>query len=182
MKKAILAAEDHRFYEHQGIDGLGIFRAVLDDIKAGHMIEGGSTIPQQLCKVMFLDEYDRTARRKLVQLVMVAELEDKYTKERILEAYLNCIYFGRGAYGIEDAARSYFSTHADKLDVAQGAFLAGVVRAPSDLGNPAHLDRATVRQHQVIDSMADCGYITPAQSEAAKEQKLIFKGQSAKTK
>ncbi|HEY9772972.1 MAG TPA: biosynthetic peptidoglycan transglycosylase [Planktothrix sp.] len=175
MKDAMLAAEDHRFYEHQGIDGLGIVRAMMDNIKAGHMIEGGSTIPQQLAKVMFLDGFERTPKRKLIQTVMVAELEDKYPKERILESYFNCVYFGRGSYSIEDAARNYFGTHAAKLDVAEAAYIAGAVRAPSILGAQKNFAAATVRQHQVIDNMTEYGYVTAQEAEDAKAERLIFK-------
>lgn len=175
MKFAILAAEDHRFYEHQGVDLIGLTRAMTANLKAHHMVAGGSTITQQLAKVMFLDQNDRTAQRKLRQVILSVELEDKYPKDQILEAYLNTIYFGRGAYGIEDAARKYFGVHASQLTPGESAFLAGVVKAPSILGDPSHLPEAITRQHQVIENMREYGYITPRQAAVAEEIAPQFK-------
>lgn len=164
MRLAILAAEDHRFYEHDGIDPWGLIRAGISNARAGHMIEGASTISQQLAKIAFLDQEEKTAERKLSQLVLAADLEKTYSKDTILEAYLNLIYFGRGAYGIEDAAHTYFGIPASKLTIAQSAFLAGIVRAPSTLSEKSNLKAAIARQHQVIDSMESYGYISEKQA------------------
>lgn len=164
MQLAILAAEDRRFYYHHGIDSLGLIRAGIDNVRAGHMVEGASTISQQLAKIAFLDQEERTARRKFSQLILAVELEDNYSKEQILEAYLNTIYFGRGAYGIENAAKTYFGVSAASLTIAQSAFLAGVVRAPSVLGDKGNQKDARVRQQQVIQAMRDYGYITAEQA------------------
>lgn len=172
MQLAILATEDHRFYQHHGIDSLGLIRAGIDNLLAGHMVEGASTISQQLAKIAFLNQEERTARRKFSQIILAVELEDKYTKEQILEAYLNRVYFGRGAYGIESAARTYFGIPASKLSIAQAAFLAGIVRAPSVLGDKHHLDDALLRQRQVIQSMHQYGYITDAQFNSLINQKF----------
>ncbi len=174
MCLAILAAEDHRFYEHHGIDSLGILRAGIDNVRAGRMVEGASTISQQLAKIAFLDQEERTARRKLSQLILAVELEDRYSKEQILEAYLNTIYFGSGAYGIESAAKTYFGVSASALSIAQSAFLAGVVRAPSLLGDKRNRKDAVARQQQVIQSMLEYGYITREQAVSA-EREVIFK-------
>lgn len=174
MQLAILAAEDHRFYNHDGIDLLGLIRAGLHSAKAGHMVEGASTISQQLAKIAFLDQEEKTARRKFSQLVLATELEQRYSKEQILDAYLNIIYFGKNAYGIEDAAKTYFGVAASKLSLAQSAFLAGLVRAPSVLGDSHNLQAAVTRQHQVIDSMKDYAYISAKQAKAAESEKLIF--------
>jgi len=176
MCQAILSAEDRHFYEHHGVDPFGLLRASIDNWKAGHMVEGASTITQQLAKVMFLDQRERTAERKLKQLIIADQLEQRYSKDRILETYLNEIYFGRGAYGIENAAQKYFAVPASKLSLAQSAFLAGLVRRPSDLGSPARLEEATERQHQVLDNMMQCGYITADDAAAAKDEKLKFRG------
>jgi membrane peptidoglycan carboxypeptidase len=173
MQEAMLAAEDHRFYEHHGIDTLGLIRVAIDNIRAGKMVEGGSTITQQLAKITFLDQDEKTATRKLSQIVLAVELESKYSKKRILEAYLNKIYFGRGAYGIEDAAETYFDMHAAKLPVAQAAFLAGVVREPSWLGDQAHVKEAIERQHDVIENMENCGYISDMQELECKRAPLF---------
>ncbi|HEY9719349.1 MAG TPA: biosynthetic peptidoglycan transglycosylase [Trichormus sp.] len=175
MRQAILSAEDRHFYQHHGVDPVGLVRASIDNWRAGHMVEGASTITQQLAKVMFLDQRERTARRKLTQLIIADELEKRYSKDRILEAYLNEVYFGRGAYGIEAAAQKYFAVSAAKLSLAQAAFLAGVVRRPSDLGTPAYLEEATDIQHEVLDSMQQCGYISTDDAEDAKKQKLKFR-------
>lgn len=174
MRLAILAAEDHRFYNHDGIDFLGLIRAGLHSAKAGHMVEGASTISQQLAKIAFLDQEEKTARRKFSQLVLATDLEERYSKEQILDAYLNIIYFGRSAYGIEDAAKTYFRIRASKLSLAQSAFLAGLVRAPSVLGEKQNLKAALDRQHQVIDCMRDYGYVSAKQAKAAESEILIF--------
>lgn len=176
MRQAILSAEDRHFYEHHGVDPFGLVRAAIDNWRAGHMIEGASTITQQLAKVMFLDQRERTAQRKLKQLIIADDLEKHYSKDRILEAYLNQVYFGRGAYGIQAASEKYFAVAAAKLSLAQAAFLAGVVRRPSELGTPTYLEEATDIQHEVLDSMQQCGYISVEEAEAAKHEKLKFRG------
>jgi penicillin-binding protein 2A len=178
MQLAVLAAEDHRYYEHHGIDSLGILRATIDNIRAGKMIEGASTITQQLAKITFLNQDEKTAKRKLRQMVLAWELEEDYSKERILEAYLNTVYFGRGAYGIENAAQEYFGVHASQLSIAQSAFLAGLIKAPSFLGNKAHLKDAISRQRQVIENMEECNFISNLQSKYAIRQPLAFRAQS----
>ncbi|MCB9470881.1 MAG: PBP1A family penicillin-binding protein [Candidatus Obscuribacterales bacterium] len=175
MQQAILAAEDHDFYEHNGINIKSILRAMRTNIKAGHVVEGGSTITQQLVKNLFFTKAGRTYDRKLKEAYMAYSLESKYDKERILEMYLNQIYFGNNAYGIERAAKRYFDKRAAELNLAESAFLAGLVKAPSDLGSKRSRDRAFERQRDILAKMVEYGYITPEQAKEAKERKLVFK-------
>ncbi len=172
MVKAIMAAEDRRYREHHGIDSLGILRATLDNLKSWRFAEGASTISQQLAKNVYLDPNERNARRKLKQIILAWRLEDHYSKDQILEAYLNEIYFGSNAYGIEAAARKYFHEHAQNLTIAQAAFLAGIVKAPSILGDPDNREQAISRQRDVIDNMLDYGYIDQKEAHLAGLEKL----------
>jgi penicillin-binding protein 1A len=128
MRHAAIAAEDHRFYEHHGVDPWGVTRAILTNVKAGHMRQGGSTITQQLVRNIYLDPQDRSAKRKIMEALLSVDVELNNSKNRILETYLNDIYFGRGVYGIERAAGTYFNKHAGALDVGESAFLAGLIR------------------------------------------------------
>lgn len=175
MQQAMLAAEDHHFYEHHGVNYMSIIRASLVNVQAGRVKEGGSTITQQLVKNLFFTEGMRTFDRKIKEAYLANSLESKYPKERILEMYLNQVYFGNNAYGIERAASRYFDRTAAGLSLAQSAFLAGLVKAPSELGSPAHRQEAFERQKEIIDKMAEYGYITAGQAKAAKAEKLSFK-------
>lgn len=175
MQQAMLAAEDHHFYEHKGINPMSIIRATMANMAAGHVVEGGSTITQQLVKNLFFTEGMRTYDRKIKEAYLANALENKYSKERILEMYLNQVYFGSNAYGIERASSRYFDRSAASLSLAQAAFLAGLVKAPSELGAPAHRSEALSRQREIIDKMAEYGYITAGQAKSAKAEKLSFK-------
>ncbi|MBZ0185117.1 MAG: PBP1A family penicillin-binding protein, partial [Candidatus Obscuribacterales bacterium] len=175
MQNAVIAVEDRNFYQHGGIDPWGIVRAVLSNVKAGELHEGGSTITQQLMKTMFFDFKDRTAKRKFFEVLMAIDVESCYSKKRILETYLNQVYFGRGAYGIERAASVYFNKSAAALNTSEAAFLAGLIKAPSDLGNPANSKKAKQRQQQVIKDMSECGYLSLDQAEKLKATALAFK-------
>src|SRR5437763_9453752 len=130
LRDAVIATEDRRFYSHWGVDPIGIARAVLQNYRRGRIVEGGSTITQQLAKVLFLTP-DKSLGRKLREAVLALELERRYSKDRILEMYLNHVYFGQGAYGVEAAARSYFGTPGAELSLREAALLAGLPRAPS---------------------------------------------------
>lgn len=174
VTKAILAAEDRHFYMHHGIDGFGVLRATLVNMKAGKLREGGSTISQQLAKVRFLDYKDRTPERKLSQMVLAWELESRYSKRQILESYLNTVYFGNGAYGIESAAQRYFGCHAAKLNLPQAAFLCGLVQAPSDLGAKAGLTRAVERQQEILDKLVEYDMLDVHEVKQAKAFRLNF--------
>src|SRR4029077_21171028 len=131
LRDAIIATEDARFYSHHGVDPTGIARAVYQNFRRGRIVEGGSTITQQLAKVLFLTP-DKSLERKLKEAVLALELERRYSKDRILEMYLNQIYFGHGAYGVEAAARTYFGKGVSELTVRESALIAGLPRAPTN--------------------------------------------------
>lgn len=182
MKSAVLAAEDHNFYQHHGIDPVGICRALVSNLHAGRVVEGGSTITQQLVRNLYLDIDDRSMKRKLAEAVLAFDVENKYSKQKILETYLNEVYFGSGVYGIERAAQVYFNKSASKLTLPECAFIAGLIKAPSDLGSGVNRDAALRRQQEVIDKMAMYGLISRAQADQAKSKKLRFAtGQPAST-
>ncbi len=175
-KKAILAAEDSQFYQHSGFSLTSFFRAVFTNLKAGKVVQGGSTLTQQMVKNLFIKEderYQRTLRRKIIELLIALEVETKYPKERIFEIYLNQVYFGNLAYGIERAAQRYFSKPASKLTLLESSYLAGLLTAPSHLSK--NLKEAQVRQQYVLDRMLDLGYITKEEYAAADINKLVFK-------
>lgn len=177
MQQAMLAAEDHHFYEHHGFNPSSFARAFLVNMQAGHVVEGGSTITMQLVKNLFFDE-EKTSRlmgRKVKEVFISAEIEQRYSKDKILEMYLNQVYFGNGAYGIERAASRYFDRSAAALTLAQAAFLAGLVQAPSVLADPQNRKAAIERQHEIINKMVDYGYITKGQADSALKEKLAFK-------
>jgi penicillin-binding protein 1A len=173
MQQAILAAEDHHFYEHHGINLPSIVRAALANLQAGRVVEGGSTITQQLVKNLFFDEPRRTLDRKVKEAFMAWELERRYPKDKILELYLNQVYFGNGGYGIERAAARYFDKTAGSLSLAESAYLAGLVKAPSELS--ADRQVALARQRDILNKMVEYGYITRDQADSAKKQRLEFK-------
>src|SRR3990170_2256069 len=130
LRDAVIATEDTRFYSHFGVDPIGIARAVYQNFRRGRIVEGGSTITQQLAKVLFLTP-DKSLERKLKEAVLALELERRYTKDRIFEIYLNQIYFGQGAFGVEAAARTYFGKGVTELSLAECALLAGLPKAPA---------------------------------------------------
>lgn len=168
---AILAAEDARFFYHHGLDWRGMLRAAWVNMIHGHIRQGGSTITQQLVRLELLDD-SRTVRRKWREVVLALRVERAYSKSEILERYLNSIYFGGGAYGIEAASRSYFGKSASALTPAESAMLAGLIRAPSD-GNPRfHFAVARRRQRSVLDGMRAHGWLTTAQYRQALQAPL----------
>jgi 1A family penicillin-binding protein len=175
MQRSMLAAEDHHFFEHHGINVMSIMRAIMANVQAGHVVEGGSTITQQLVKNLFFAESGRTYNRKLKEALLAFAIEQRYSKAKILELYLNQIYFGSNAYGIERAAARYFNKSALKLNLAEAAFLAGLVKAPSELGNPNNRAQAIARQHEILDKMVEYGYVTKNQKAAALKTKLVFR-------
>ncbi|MBY0552118.1 MAG: PBP1A family penicillin-binding protein [Candidatus Obscuribacterales bacterium] len=175
MQQAMLAAEDHHFYEHHGINPLSIGRAMLANVQAGQVVEGGSTITQQLVKNIFFQEAGRNIDRKVKEAVVSFEIERRYPKEKILELYLNQVYFGNNAYGIERAAFRYFDKSAASLSLAESAFIAGLVKAPSELSTQANRKAAISRQHEIIKKMVEYGYVTEKQANAALKETLKFK-------
>ncbi|HEU5084634.1 MAG TPA: PBP1A family penicillin-binding protein [Acidimicrobiales bacterium] len=163
---ALVAAEDRRFYGHRGIDPTGIARAFWRNLTDDGM-QGGSTITQQLVKNTYLT-HDRTLSRKVREAVLALKLERTEDKDAILERYLNTVYFGRGAYGLEAAARNWFGTSAGELSAPQAALLAGILRAPEALDPTEELEAATRRRDAVLDAMASMGALSAEEAEAAK--------------
>ncbi|MBI4213506.1 MAG: PBP1A family penicillin-binding protein [Chloroflexi bacterium] len=174
---AFVAVEDASFYDNPGIDPRGILRALLQDIVAGEIVEGGSTITQQLIRnVLFTDEerYSTTVERKLKEAVLSMELSRSYSKHQILEMYLNEIYFGNFSYGIETAARTYFDKSARDVNLAEAALLAGLPQAPSRYDPFTNFELTKRRQENVLDVMVRNGFVTRAEAEAAKAEPLYF--------
>jgi penicillin-binding protein 1A len=166
MARATVAIEDRRFYEHGGVDPVGIVRALVADVRAGRIVEGGSTITQELVRNLYLSR-QQTLKRKLVEACLAIKLSRHWSKERILTAYMNQVYYGNHAYGIEAAARTYFSVPARKLDLAQSALLAGLPQAPTDY-DPFHRPGdALRRRNQVLEAMLVNGDISSSQYQVA---------------
>lgn len=163
LRDAVIATEDRRFYSHWGIDPVGIGRAILQNYRHGRIVEGGSTITQQLTKLLFLTP-DKSLERKLKEAVLALELERRYTKDRILEMYLNQIYFGHGAYGVEAAARTYFGKSVSELNPREAALLAGLPRAPATYSPFEHPEAATARREVVFRRMVDFGTLKEAEA------------------
>lgn len=168
MKKAIVATEDRRFYDHGALDLVSVTRALVTNYMAGQTLEGGSTIAQQTVKNIFLS-HDRTLSRKIEELALAVQLEKKYTKDEILELYLNTIYFGHGAYGIKDAARIYFEKDVKDLNVSQCAMLAGLPQAPSVYDPITHPEEGIRRMVVVLTLMAQQEYISSEDAVKAAE-------------
>ena len=173
MKNAIVAIEDHRFYRHNGVDLIGTSRALFRDLKAGGMVEGGSTITQQLTKNTILTS-EKTLKRKLQEVFLAIAVEREYSKQEILQMYLNQIYFGNGAYGIKQAASKYFAKEVKDLSISESALLAGLIKAPSALNPYEHLEKATERRNLVLAQMKNQGYITNRQYENARQEKVVL--------
>lgn len=172
--KAFLAAEDARFFEHNGVDWQGVARAMLRNLKAGRVVQGGSTITMQETR-NFLLTRERTFSRKIKEMLLAGQLERVWGKNKILYIYLNEIYLGEGSYGVEAAARSYFDKPVEHLTIAEGALLAGLVAGPARFNPFKSEDLARQRQLYVLGRMEHSGFITPQQYEKAKAEKLVFK-------
>jgi penicillin-binding protein 1A len=166
LPQAIVAIEDRRFYLHPGVDPLGILRAAVANVLHRGVSQGGSTLTQQLAKNLFLTQ-ERTMSRKVQELVLALWLEHKHSKKEILELYLNRVYFGAGAYGVEAASQRYFGKSARQISLAEAAMLAGLVKSPSRLAPTRNLDRAQKRAQVVLAAMADAKFITPAAEKTA---------------
>jgi penicillin-binding protein 1A len=162
MIDAVLAVEDRRFYSHPGVDVIGTSRALLANLLAGRVVQGGSTLTQQLAKNLFLTP-ERTLRRKVQEMMLAFWLEGQYSKDEILELYLNRVYFGGGAWGIEAAATRYFGKSASEVTLGEAALLAGLLKAPSRYNPTNDANRAAARATVVIDLMAQTGRITNAE-------------------
>ncbi len=166
LPKAFIAIEDRRFYSHYGVDPIGIARAAVTNILHRGVSQGGSTLTQQLAKNLFLTQ-ERTLQRKLQEVELALWLERKHSKNEILELYLNRVYFGSGAYGVEAAAQRYFGKSAKNVTIAEAAMLAGLVKSPSRLAPNRNPEGAEQRAQVVLAAMADAKFITDAQAQAS---------------
>ncbi|MES2071342.1 MAG: penicillin-binding protein 1A [Pseudomonadota bacterium] len=177
MKKAVLAIEDDRFYEHGGVDYLGITRAALHNLTGGAK-QGASTITQQVARNFFLSS-EQTFKRKIYEILLAWKIEQNLSKDQILEIYMNQIYLGQRAYGFSSAAQIYFGKKLQDITVAEAAMLAGLPKAPSAYNPVANPKRAAVRQQYILQRMKQLGYITEAQYENARTEELHIKTDSA---
>jgi len=166
LRQAVVATEDQRFYEHAGVDPMGIARALVTDIALGNKSQGGSTITQQYIKNAF-GTPEKTIKRKVEEALLANKIEKNYSKDQILELYLNTIYFGHGAYGVEAAAQAYFGKSVDKLELAESAMLAGVIKSPGRYSPYLDAAAARLRRDTVLGQMKAQSYITAEQEAAA---------------
>jgi penicillin-binding protein 1A len=174
-REAVVAAEDRRFYEHSGVDPVGIGRAVYQALRSGSVRQGGSTITQQYVKNVYVGNAP-SIKRKIREAALAIKVEQKLSKDEILERYLNTIYFGRGAYGIGSASQAYFGKRALDLDLAEAAYLAALIRGPESTDATRDLDRATRRRNSVLQAMVETGAITVAQQRTAQSVALVGPG------
>ena len=166
LVNAILAIEDQRFYDHNGVDVVRVAGAALSNLREGRMAQGGSTITQQLARQSFLTP-EKTYRRKLTEIVVAARLEEQFSKDQILELYLNKVYFGDGLYGVEAASLGYFGKPASAFTVAEAALLAGLVKSPSSYAPTVSLEKATARRNVALRAMFDAEMIDKAAYQQA---------------
>jgi penicillin-binding protein 1A len=176
MREAVIAIEDERFYEHNGIDLGAIGRAAIENISSGETVQGGSTITQQLARALYIDDPEDTYARKIEEARLAQQIEEDHSKEWILARYLNSVPFGTvngsTALGVEAASEVYFSKDAEGLELHEAALLAGLPQAPSEYNPFRESDAARARRDEVLDRMAEQGFIRPGQAEQAKEQDL----------
>ena len=169
IPQAVIAIEDRRFYSHFGVDPLGLARAMLTNVTTGRMVQGGSTITQQLAKNLFLSP-ERTLERKVQEVLLSVWLEQKYTKDQILAMYLNRVFFGSNAYGVEAASRRYFNKSARDVNLGEAALLAGLLKAPSRLSPARDPKAAEERAQVVLGAMREEGFITDSEIKTAMSQ------------
>lgn len=181
MVDAVLASEDHNFYQHGGVDPVGVGRALWADVRSRGSLQGGSTITQQYVKVTYLGR-ERTFKRKLREAILSVKLERRLTKDQILERYLNVVYFGRGAYGVQAAAQAYFGVDVDVLDLAESAYLAGLLRAPERADARRNPVLALARRQRVLDAMVRFELITAAERDVAVAVPLTGAGGIVRTR
>src|SRR6201996_91429 len=170
VPNAFIAIEDRRFRDHFGVDPVGLVRAAYENMMAGHVRQGGSTLTQQLAKNLFLDP-SRTFERKMQEAMLALYLESRYSKDQILTLYLNRVYFGAGVYGVEAAAQRFFGKHAEQLTLPEAAMLAGSVKAPAKYNPLADADASMARGAVVLRAMEDCNFIddrTQADAQATR--------------
>lgn len=174
LVQAVVSAEDQRFWKHDGVDYYGIVRAAMANWSSGRIRQGASTVTQQLARNSF-DLKERTYRRKLLEMALAQRIEEKFPKEKIMELYLNRVYFGGGLYGAEAAARGYFGVPAAELSAAQAAVLAGLLKSPNGLSPWTNLDASRASRDYVLKQMQDMGFLTAAQYREAVNEPLIVR-------
>nr|WP_239534820.1 PBP1A family penicillin-binding protein [Solibacillus kalamii] len=172
---AVIATEDQKFYKHGGINVIGIVRAMTQNMMSGEIVAGGSTITQQLAKNVFLTQ-ERTYTRKLKELILTKKIERTYDKNEIIERYLNQIYFGEGAWGVQRASQTYFGKDVSELTLGESAMLAGLIKAPSVLSPLKDMNKSVQRRDLVLALMEKEGYITQNDAKKAKEQPIVLEG------
>ncbi|MGD6843256.1 transglycosylase domain-containing protein [Bacillus infantis] len=180
MKEAVVSIEDERFYKHNGFDIKGIARAFFSNLFAGRITGGGSTITQQLAKNALLSP-EQTYRRKAEEIFLAVEIEKNYKKEEILLMYLNQVYFGSGAWGIDQAARTYFNKPISRVTISEAALLAGLLQSPSALDPYQHYDRSISRRDTVLGKMLELGYISKDEYEKAIAEKIVLEDGSTES-
>src|SRR5271166_4407668 len=169
LPKAVIATEDRRFYGHFGVDPIGLVRAAFANISAGRVVQGGSTITQQLAKNLFLTP-ERSLSRKIQETLLALWLEHRFSKIQILEIYLNRVYLGAGTYGVDAAAHRYFSKSARQTTLYESAAIAGLLKAPTRFNPTRDRDKAAARTAQVLASMVEAGIVTESQAAAATKE------------
>jgi len=174
LAQAFIASEDRRFYQHEGVDYQGVARAIVSNVQAGDVVEGGSTLTQQLARIVFLNQ-EQSVARKLREALLAQQIEKEMGKDQILERYLNLVYLGSGAYGVADAAWVYFSKPLYKLTLPEMATIAGLPPAPSVYSPLVNQNLALQRRNLVLDRMVESGFITTAAAETAKASQLNLK-------
>ncbi|MFL5258991.1 MAG: transglycosylase domain-containing protein, partial [Hyphomicrobiales bacterium] len=174
VPEAVIAIEDRRFRSHFGVDPIGLIRALAENFRAGHVVQGGSTLTQQLAKNLFLKP-DRTIQRKLQEIVLAIWLESHFSKDELLQLYLNRVYFGGGAVGIEKAAQTFFGKSAREVTLAEAAILAAVLKAPTNYNPLTHPDAANARAREVLSDMVEEGFITGGEAIQAIEEPASLK-------
>jgi len=177
LKKALIATEDRKFYRHSGVDLKGVLRAIIRDIRAGEFVEGASTITQQLAKTLFLTPR-KTLLRKIKEAFLAFQLERRYTKDEILELYLNQVYFGSGAYGVESAARIFFGKPVKDLGLPECALVAGMPKLPSRYSPLINKDLSIKRRNIVLKQMKETGIINETEFNKAIEEPLNLEKQN----
>jgi penicillin-binding protein 1A len=174
LPKAVVATEDRRFYSHFGIDPVGLIRAGFADLRSGHVVQGGSTITQQLAKTVFLSP-ERSLSRKIREALLALWLEHRFTKDQILEIYLNRVYLGAGTYGVDAAAHRYFGKSAAQLNLYESAVIAGLLKAPTRFNPTRDKDATTARTAQVLGLMVETGAIDQQQADTAEKSGIELK-------
>ncbi|MFH0886935.1 MAG: transglycosylase domain-containing protein, partial [bacterium] len=173
LQKAVIAAEDAQFFEHHGVNFKGMARAFINNFMRGGLVQGGSTITQQLARSLFLTQ-KKTFTRKIMEVILALQIERHYTKEEILELYLNMVYWGQNAYGAEAAAQIYFGKHAKSLTLPESAMLAGIISGPELYSPYKNPNGAKERQKLILGQMRSNNFITDKEYEKAVSQRLFF--------